>query len=47
MTKFQAGEWIAAGMATESIEVRQIASIDTAAKTITLTKPLAERARGG
>ena len=40
VTKFQAGEWIAAGLATESIEVRQIASIDAAAKTITLTKAL-------
>ena len=40
VTKFQAGEWIAAGLGTESIEVRQIDSIDTAAKTITLTKPL-------
>ncbi|MDX6620775.1 MAG: hypothetical protein QOK36_3161, partial [Gaiellales bacterium] len=41
VAKFQAGEWIAAGLGTESIEVRQIDSIDTAAKTITLTKPLA------
>ena len=40
VTKFQAGEWIAAGLATEDIEIRQIASIDAAAKTITLTKPL-------
>ena len=47
VTKFQAGEWIAAGMATEGIEVRQIASIDTAAKTITLTKPLANEHAAG
>jgi hypothetical protein len=40
VTKFQTGEWIAAGLATESIEIHQIASIDTAAKTLTLTKPL-------
>ena len=40
VTKFQAGEWIAAGLATESIEIHKIASIDTVAKTITLTTPL-------
>ncbi|MDX6552598.1 MAG: hypothetical protein QOH74_1086, partial [Gaiellales bacterium] len=41
VAKFQVGEWIAAGMATEGIEVRQIASINANAKTITLTKALA------
>ena len=40
VAKFQVGEWIAAGLATESIEIRKIASIDTVAKTITLTTPL-------
>ena len=40
VTKFQPGVWIAAGLGTESIEVRQIASINAAAKTITLTKAL-------
>ena len=34
-------------MATEGIEIRQIASIDTAAKTITLTKPLANAHAAG
>jgi manganese oxidase len=47
VTKFQPGEWIAAGMATEGIEVRQIDSIDPAAKTITLTKPLANAHAAG
>jgi FtsP/CotA-like multicopper oxidase with cupredoxin domain len=40
VAKFQAGEWIAAGLGTDSVEVRQIASIDTGAKTVTLTKAL-------
>ena len=41
VAKFQAGASIAAGEGTESIEIRQIASVNASAKTITLTQPLA------
>jgi FtsP/CotA-like multicopper oxidase with cupredoxin domain len=40
VAKFQNGVWIAVGMGTESIEIRQIASVDSGASTITLAKPL-------
>ncbi|MDX6570981.1 MAG: hypothetical protein QOC86_137, partial [Gaiellales bacterium] len=47
VSKFQNGEWIAAGLGTESIEVHQIASINAAARTITLTKPLTDAHAAG
>jgi len=40
VAKFQPGVWIAVGMGTEQIEIRQIVTIDAAAKTLTLNKPL-------
>ncbi|MDX6562301.1 MAG: hypothetical protein QOD65_2115, partial [Gaiellales bacterium] len=47
VAKFQPGEWIAAGLGTESIEVRQIATINAAAKRLTLTKALANAHASG
>jgi Big-like domain-containing protein/multicopper oxidase len=40
VAKFQPGVWIGIGLGTEEIEIRQIASIDAGALTVTLTKPL-------
>ncbi|MBI3422465.1 MAG: hypothetical protein HY011_05960, partial [Acidobacteria bacterium] len=41
VAKFQNGVWIAVGLGTEGIEIRQIASIDNAGSTITLNKSVA------
>jgi FtsP/CotA-like multicopper oxidase with cupredoxin domain len=40
VAKFPERGWIAIGLAEETIEIHQIASIDAAAQTVTLTKPL-------
>ncbi len=40
VAKFQNGVWIAIGMGTEGIEIRQIVSIDDSASTVTLAKPI-------
>ncbi|MBI3241383.1 MAG: IPT/TIG domain-containing protein [Chloroflexi bacterium] len=41
VAKFQNGVWIAIGMGTEGIEIRQITAINNAASTVTLNKPVA------
>ena len=40
VTKFQNGVWIAIGMGTEGIEIRQITAVDNAGSTVTLNKPI-------
>ena len=40
VAKFQPGVWIAVGLGTEGIEIRQISSINTQQSRVTLTKPL-------
>ena len=40
VTKFQVGEWIAVGLGTDGIEIRQITAIDPVAKTVSLAKGL-------
>ncbi len=41
VAKFQPGVWIAVGMGTDGIEIRQIISINSGASTVTLNAPLA------
>lgn len=40
VAKFQPGVWIAIGMGTEQIEIRQIVGIDNTASTVTIGQPL-------
>jgi hypothetical protein len=42
VAKFQRGVWIAIGMGLESIEIRQIVSIDSTASTVTITQSVAK-----
>jgi hypothetical protein len=40
VAKFQVGVWIGVGLGTDGIEIRQIKSIDSAAKTVTLNQAI-------